>query len=71
MDDIFLRELVIFLAVLALFVGTVPMMIRGHHAQPVEDAAEAAAAKGGGSGTASRGMSKRRKARLRDSDKRG
>lgn len=68
MDDIFMRELVIFLVVLGVFVGAVPVMIKGHFAQPVEEANEAAAASGNAAtgGTAARGMSKRRKARQRD-----
>ena len=68
MDDIFLRELVIFLVVLGVFVGAVPVMIRGHFAQPVEEANEAAVASSPG-GSAARGMSKRRKARERDEAK--
>ena len=68
MDDIFLRELVIFLIVLAVFVGAVPVMIKGHHAEPVEQANDVANA-GAATGTAARGMSKRRKARARDAQK--
>ena len=37
MDDVFIRELVIFLGVCGLFIGTVPMMLRGHRAESIEN----------------------------------
>lgn len=68
MDDIFIRELVIFLLVLVAFVGLVPTLIRGNFADRIEDAAEAAAVSDG-TATATRGLNKRRKARQRDATK--
>jgi hypothetical protein len=69
MDEIFLRELIIFAAILAVFVGTVPMMIKGHYAQSVEDAVGAADTSDGAGSGATRGKSKRQKARDRDAGK--
>ncbi|GEM_PF-2788808 len=69
MDDIFMRELAIFAAVLVVFVGTIPMMIRGHHAEPVEAAHEAASRTAEGDVSSARGKSKRRRARERDAKK--
>ncbi|MCO4761790.1 MAG: hypothetical protein KC502_09815 [Myxococcales bacterium] len=80
MDDIFLRELIIFLGVCAIFIGSVPMLLRGHEAGPIEAAVEAATSGGGAvaaeGGTADAGgavqvrASKKRKARARDAAKR-
>lgn len=36
MDEFFLRELLIFFGVTAIFLGSVPILIRGHHADPIE-----------------------------------
>lgn len=70
MDDIFMREIGIFAAVLIIFVGAVPVLIRGHFAEPVEAAAETAVARAGeASGNSGRGKSRRRLARERDEAK--
>ena len=69
MDDIFIRELVIFAAILVVFVGTVPMMIKGHYAESIEAAEEAVSADDADGAGQTRGMNKRRKARERDANK--
>jgi hypothetical protein len=67
MDEIFFRELVIFLAVCLVFIGAIPLMIRGHYAKRIE-AAEEVAVVGGGDEDAAQAkprLSKKRRARAR------
>ncbi len=71
MDEIFLRELIIFLCVCAIFVATVPLMIRGHHTEPIEstlDVPAAADPKASGDGVR---LSKKRRAQARDARRTG
>ena len=65
MDEIFLRELIIFLAISVIFIGMVPMMIRGHKSDPIEVAAEPASAADDRPAGDTR-VSKKRRARARD-----
>lgn len=68
MDDIFLRELIIFVAVLGIFIGFVPMMIKGHYAERIEVAVETATRTEDASAAQAR-LSKKRRARARDAGK--
>lgn len=36
MDEIFLRELLIFIGIIAIFIGSVPMMLKGHMAPSLD-----------------------------------
>jgi hypothetical protein len=74
MDEFFIRELLIFLGISAIFIGSVPMLLRGHHAESVDDVfagkAPAGAAAGGSASAddahAAIKVSRKRKARARD-----
>lgn len=66
MDEIFLRELIIFLAVCAIFIGMVPMMIRGHRSEPIEVAVETTSPAADRPAGDSARVSKKRRARARD-----
>ncbi len=74
MDEFFVRELVIFLGVTAIFIGSVPFLIRGHHAEPIEstlDGSGVAATPDASASEAPRGgvkVSRKRRARARDGE---
>ncbi len=81
MDSIFLNELIIFLGVCALFIGTVPMLLKGHIAEPIEVASASAVASGdegqvpvaaaaGHDGDVQVRVSRKRRAQARDGAKR-
>ena len=83
MDGIFLRELIIFLGVCVIFVGSVPMLLKGHQTDAIESAVQAATAMASAdeiAGAAAAGASvggatqvrasRKRKARARDAAKR-
>ena len=70
MDDIFLRELVIFLAVCAIFIGTIPFMLRGHKADPIEVAVDGPATADVGAPVEGARLSKKRRAQARDARRR-
>ncbi|MBP48180.1 MAG: hypothetical protein CMH53_09615 [Myxococcales bacterium] len=78
MDDVFIRELVIFLGVCGLFIGTVPVLLRGHKVAHIEDTlsgaassadADGAAASAVNSGAQQVRVSKKRRARARASNR--
>lgn len=71
MDEIFLRELIIFLVICGVFIGLVPMMIRGHRAESIEAAVEGASALVEGAAGDAAKVSKKRRARARDAARRG
>ncbi len=70
MDDIFLRELIIFLVVCAIFIGTVPLMLRGHKGEPIEAAVEGPAKADVAAPTEDARLSKKRRAQARDARRR-
>ena len=68
MDDFFLRELIIFIAIALIFIGLVPLLIRGHHSERIEVAVE----KNDKAESMAAGqvrLSKKRRARKRDATK--
>lgn len=76
MEDVFVRELVIFAGVCALFIGSVPMLLKGYKTQSI-DALTSAEPVGAAAMTVSQGdaeasggaqvrVSKKRRARARD-----
>ena len=66
MDEIFLRELIIFLAVCLVFIGSVPLMIRGHFATRIEVIDDVAVASDGDEAAVAKPrLSKKRRARAR------
>lgn len=83
MDGIFLRELIIFLGVCAIFIGSVPLLLKGHTTDPIERAVEAATSTASAAAIAGAAVdgaavggatqvraSRKRKARARDAAKR-
>ncbi len=40
MDEIFVRELLIFVGIIAIFIGSVPMMLKGHMAASLDSLIE-------------------------------
>jgi len=71
MDEIFVRELLIFVGIIAIFIGSVPMLLKGHMAASLDSLIEGGrsprAAADDASADAQVRVSRKRKARARES----
>jgi hypothetical protein len=70
MDAEFMRELIVLAGVCCLFVIGVPLMVRGHEAEPLEGGA-GVASEGGADPVIAPRLNRKRKARARDAAERG
>lgn len=69
MDEFFIRELVIFGGIAAIFIGSVPFLIRGHYAESIESTLDVSGRSAGSAtdeGVSTVKVSRKRKARARD-----